>query len=141
MGEREFYRELRQGFPELLAELDDGISTGLLHLEMAELARFAQDAIAGRDRETISRCFAFAARALETGTPAIQNAVAVSFLEHTVMDADSAAARDAEAVLPPSLQNELGALREHWAELARRSESSRRRDEATEPKRGRRTRR
>jgi hypothetical protein len=121
MDESVFYTELRRLFPEVLEDVDDGISTGLLHLEMAELARLARRAISTDDRDTLLRCFAFAARALETGTPSIKNAVAVSFLENTLLEASTEADRKAEALLPAVLRGELKELREYWAELARRS--------------------
>jgi len=108
---------------------------------MAELARLAQGAIARRDRSTILRCSAFAARALETGTPAIQNAVSVSFLEHTLLETHGVAEREAESLLPPSLQADLVALREYWAELRGRSARTSQTGRTSKRVRSRRTRR
>lgn len=78
----EVFAELRKRFPEILNEIDDGISTGLLHLEISALSHFAQESINAENKENVRRCFDFADWAHETGDPNVVNAINVSFLEH-----------------------------------------------------------
>lgn len=53
-----FIKLLTERFPEVAAAVDD-CSSGLLHLEMATLARATQVAIDNQDRDTVRRHFQF----------------------------------------------------------------------------------
>lgn len=119
MNETDLFHELRRSFPELLSDLDDGVVTGLLHPEMGVLAAFARRAVSQRDHRSLGRAIAFAEAALRVGTPTVQNAVYVSFLETVFLDATDAHHLEAEALLPPALKIALGELRADWARIER----------------------
>src|SRR5437764_9373341 len=72
---------LTERFPEVAAAIDD-CSQGLLHLEMATLARATQAAIDGQDRDTVRRHFQFIDEVFRQAAPEVENAVNVSYLEN-----------------------------------------------------------
>jgi len=123
MNAVEFSRKLRESFPELTDELNDPVWAGLLHLETAVLARFAESAITRCDYAALDRCYEFAAEAVALKDESVENAICVSFLEYILLDARTAEEREAERRLPDVLRALLTDLREHWKRLvnARRS--------------------
>ena len=115
-------RILKAAFPTLRDEING--CHGLLHLEFACLERHAQSCIDQNDRAELARCFEVAAQFAAEGTLAIQNAVAVSFLEGLNF-ADGRSQRSwALELLPPSLQALRSGLREHLETLARQRQKS-----------------
>lgn len=77
-----FVSELHELFPAAADDIDPEIDEGLLHLEMGAFARYTAHTIEQGDRKEAIRCFQFAERLLKQGTPEVQNAVHVSYLEH-----------------------------------------------------------
>ena len=119
MNAAEFSHKLRESFPELTEELDDPVWAGLIHLETAVLARFAESAINRCDYATLNRCYEFAGQAAAGGDPSIENAICVSFLEFILLDARTAEESEAERRLPNALRGLLSDLRAHWERLAK----------------------
>jgi len=101
---------LRADFPELTDELNDEVWRGLLHLETACFARLVQSAIDTGERGRVVRCFEFARRWWMAGDDAVQNALAVSCIEH--LDFNDAKLQHSWAfdLLPPALQEYAVAL-------------------------------
>jgi hypothetical protein len=97
---------LRERFPELRAEVDDGIATGLVHMEMSALRLLAEDAVKRRDEDTLKRCYALAEKGLVSGDAALRNAVSLSFLEDMLLYVHEAE-KWAEALLPNTLRADL----------------------------------
>jgi hypothetical protein len=99
LGRTDFINALTREFPEVLDDVDPDIEGGLLHLEMAALARAAQVAVnSGREADA-RRHFEFVYRLLPNADDDLDNAIYVSFLEGlTFVDAG-----DAQKLLPPGL--------------------------------------
>jgi len=87
-------------FPELRDDLvyDDG----LLHLQVATLARHTEAAIESGDLATVRRDFMFMDRMLADADEFVDNAIHVSYLEHLFFDGEHGAA--AEALLSSRLR-------------------------------------
>lgn len=94
-------------FPDMKHDLLDETWSGLLHPQMGCFARYAQDAIDGGDRGTVRRCFELAEHFLREGNADVQNAVAVSFLEHLNFEDRERARAWARDLLPLLLRQEL----------------------------------
>ena len=107
-------------FPEVAATIDD-CSQGLLHLEMATLARATQAAIYNQDKATIVRHFLFVDEVLRDAAPDVENAVNVSYLENLRFEGRKAEATKARDLLTPRLRLALLELEEHLARLHRSS--------------------
>jgi hypothetical protein len=75
-----FLKELRDNFPYLKNAVN--AQHGLLHLEMHVFRDFLQHAITYGEVEKVRLCFAMAERYFAHGNAALQNAIAVSFVEH-----------------------------------------------------------
>jgi hypothetical protein len=103
---KRFLALLTEGFPEVVADVDD-CSRGLLHLEMASFARATQAAIDERDIETIERHFRFADKVLRDAAPDVENAIYVSYLENLRFEGRKAHATKARTLLPPRLKAAL----------------------------------
>ena len=103
---------------ELAQRQEDPIWVGLLHLEIAALAGFAENAIRCRDYRTVQRCYDFAERAVAEGDQVVRNAICVSFLENILLVADTPEQLDAEHRLSESLRRELAELRAHWERIS-----------------------
>jgi hypothetical protein len=106
----DFMRELRVEFPGLVDELDDDVWRGLLHLETACFARFVQRVIDDGDRAEVARCFEFARRWWLTNDDDVQNALAVSCIEHLNFNDGKVQRAWAFDLLPPALQDAAVAL-------------------------------
>jgi hypothetical protein len=104
-----FIALLTERFPEVAAGIDD-ISQGLLHLEMATLARATQTAIDGQDRVTVRRHFQFIDDVFRDAAPDVENAVYVSCLENLRFDGPTAAPTDARNLLTPRLRQAVADL-------------------------------
>jgi hypothetical protein len=111
-----FVALLTERFPKIAADIDD-CSKGLLHLEMATLARATQAAIDGQDRTTVRAHFQFIDEVLRNAAPDVENAVNVSYLENLRFEGRKAAPTKARELLTPRLQQALGELEEYLARL------------------------
>lgn len=79
--EREaFLAELAENFPEVVASFDD-IGNGLLHLEMAAFRRMAECAMDEGRHWQVELYLRFLESCLKRASPALENAIYVSFLE------------------------------------------------------------
>jgi hypothetical protein len=112
-----FIALLNEQFPEVAGSIDD-CSQGLLHCEMATLARATQAAINGRDTPTLIRHFQFIDEVFRSAAPDVENAVNVSYLENLSFDDQNAAARE---LLTPCLRQALIELEEYLAQLFKRA--------------------
>jgi hypothetical protein len=102
LGREEFIRALESDFPDVAADIDPDVEGGLLHLEMAALARSAQAAIDSGNKADVRRHFAFADDLFRRAGPELKNALYVSYLEHLNFRGHRAYA---EALLPPALHS------------------------------------
>ncbi len=107
---------LTERFPDVAATIDD-YSRGLLHLEMATLARATQGAIDGGDRDTVRKYFAFVDEVFRDAAPDVANAVNVSYLEHLRFDGRKAGATKARELLTPRLRQALLELEDYLRRL------------------------
>jgi hypothetical protein len=107
---------LTERFPNVAADIDD-CSQGLLHLEMATLARATQRAIDAQDKETVRRHFGFVDELFRDAAPDVENAVNVSYLENLRFEGQKAAATNARELLPPRLQRALVDLEAYLAKI------------------------
>ena len=116
---RRFIELLTGRFPEVAASIDD-CDEGLLHLEMATLARATQAAIDAREWKTVRRHFAFVDEAFRAADEYVENAVYVSYLEN-LSDGGLKAGAEARGKLPPALAQALVDYEAYMEELSRRS--------------------
>jgi hypothetical protein len=107
---------LSEQFPEVAADIDDS-SEGLLHLEMATLARATQTAIDNCDRDTVRRYFQFIDEVFQGAAPDVENAVNVSYLENLRFEGRKAGPAKARELLTPRLCQALAELEEYLAQL------------------------
>ena len=107
-----FIAMLTERFPEIAALIDD-CSEGLLHLEMATLARATQVAIDSNDKEAVRRHFVFVDDVFQDAASDVENAVNVSYLENLWFE-DRNASRE---LLPPRLNKALAELEEYLERL------------------------
>jgi hypothetical protein len=115
-----FVAMLTERYPAVAADIDE-YARGLLHLEMATLARAAQAAISDEDKAAVRGYFAFVDEVFRLAAPEVKNAVFVSFLECLSFDGRHGQRIGARAMLSPRLQVGLRELEEYNAELFRRS--------------------
>jgi hypothetical protein len=111
-----FIALLKERFPEVAACIDD-CSEGLLHLEMATLARATQDAIDRQDTETLRKHFVFVDELFREAAPDVENAVNVSYLENLRFEGRKADAINARELLPTRLRQALIELEEYLARI------------------------
>jgi hypothetical protein len=111
-----FIALLTDRFPEVAAAIDD-CSQGLLHLEMATLARATQAAIDNQDNVTVFRHFQFVDEVFRDAAPDVENAVNVSYLEHLRFEGRKAAPTKARELLTPRLRQALIELDEYLARI------------------------
>lgn len=115
-GRERFIALLAERFPEVSAAIDD-CSQGLLHLEMATLARATQAAIDDQDRDTVRRHFQFIDEVFRQAASDVENAVNVSYLENLRFEGRKAAPTKARELLTPRLRQALAELEEYLARL------------------------
>lgn len=111
-----FVAMLTERFPEVAASIDD-CAEGLLHLEMAALARATQAAIDRQNKDTLIQHFQFVDEVIRHAAPEVENAVNVSYLENLRFDG-AAAARE---LLTPRLKVAIIELEEYLEKLFRES--------------------
>jgi hypothetical protein len=111
-----FFAMMAERFPEVAADVDD-CSQGLLHLEMATLARATQEAIYNQDRATIFRHFQFVDEVFRDAAPDVENAVNVSYLENLDFDCIKAKPTRARDLLTTRLRQALEELEKYLAQL------------------------
>jgi hypothetical protein len=121
MAEQQFNRDrfialLAEQFPEVAEAIDD-CSRGLLHLEMATLARATQTAIDNQERDTVRRHFLFIDEVFGQAAPDVENAVYVSYLENLRCEGRKAKSTNARELLTPRLRQALAELEEYLARL------------------------
>jgi hypothetical protein len=111
-----FVAMLTARFPKVAAAIDD-CSQGLLHLEMATLARATQAAIDNQDKATLVRHFEFVDEVFRDAAPDVENAVNVSYLENLRFEGRKAALTKARELLTPRLRQALIELEEYLARI------------------------
>jgi hypothetical protein len=114
----QFIAQLLTEFPELRDEIES--DEGLLHMQMGSFSRTTQEAITAGDFETLRRQFSLANSFFREGTPDLQNAFYVSYLEH--LDFDGANGQRAKALMPMELHKGWQEIMEYWDELFRTAE-------------------
>jgi ketosteroid isomerase-like protein len=77
-----FIEALARTFPDVAAAIDPDVEAGLLHLEMATLARATQEAIDSESHPEVEKHFRFADELFRQAGPDLKNAFYVSYLEH-----------------------------------------------------------
>jgi hypothetical protein len=110
---------LTKRFPEIAADVDD-CSQGLLHLEMATLARATQAGIDAGDKEMVKSHFAFIDDVFKDAAPDVENAIYVSFLENLQFEGRKIGLTNSRELLSPRLQRALNELEAYLEELFRR---------------------
>ena len=115
-GRKHFIRSLTGRFPEVTAAIPE-CSRGLLHCEMGTFAGATQAALDGSDFATALAHFAFAEELWRVAGPALENALAVSYLEHIDFDKKYSRSAPARDMLPPGLRAGLAELEEHLHRL------------------------
>jgi hypothetical protein len=116
-----FITLLADRFPGIAANIDD-CSKGLLHLEMAALARATQSAIDGQDTSSVCAHFQFIDEVFRNAAPDVENAVYVSYLENLHFDGRKAGPTNARELLTPRLRPALAALEEYLDRIFDRNE-------------------
>jgi hypothetical protein len=111
-----FIALLTERFPAVAGDIDD-CSRGLLHLEMAALARATQAAIDSGDRETMRQHFEFIDKVFCQATPDVENAVWVSYLENLRFESGTVGTAEARTLLTSRLRQALAELDEYLARL------------------------
>ena len=113
----EFIKRLEVRYPQVFSAISD-IERGLLHCEMAVLARTTSKAIECGDMATVTDHFAFMEEVLASSDPHVENAVYVSYLENVFLGEDSAEFLVARSKLPARLAKALDQLERHFEALA-----------------------
>lgn len=108
-----FVKLLTERFPQVATDIDD-ISEGLLHLEMATLARATEAAIKTGDFATVGAHVQFVDDIFRAAAPDVENVVYVSYLENAFLDASEPNQKTARGMLTPILQKALQDLEDHW---------------------------
>lgn len=104
----DFLRDLKAAFPDVRERVNG--RHGLLHLEMSVFSDVVQAAIDSGDAVSVSKAFDLAKRHFLQGSPALRNAIAVSFLEHLHFEDGRARRKWAWDLLPASLKDVVNIL-------------------------------
>ncbi|MFD1469205.1 hypothetical protein ACFQ48_13305 [Hymenobacter caeli] len=112
ISQEEFLNHLVKVFPEISDEVLDEDYADLIHLQIACLARYANQLIQHSRFDVLRRVFSFFSVTVEKVDSDTENALYVSFLEHVEMDGDSVKAREARALLPAKYLPVWKALRQ-----------------------------
>lgn len=115
--QEEFLNRLTEVFPEISDEVLDEDYAGLIHLQIACLARYANQLIQHDRFDTLESVFRLFSDTVDEVDSLTENALYVSFLEHIEMEGASAKAREARALLPPKHLTVWKALRQWFGEL------------------------
>jgi hypothetical protein len=118
----------RELFPKLLTERLPSIATrideddrGMLHLEMATVARATHEAVKCGRWEQVSQQFELMDEVFAGGTDTVRNAVYVSYLENALLGETSSEFSTARALLPIGLRHAMVELESHWDEISKTS--------------------
>lgn len=112
-----FVELLADQFPQIAAEIDD-VSEGLLHLEMATLARATEAVIHAEDFSTVAAHIKFIDGIFRAAAPDVENAVCVSYLENAFLDASGLNQITARKMLTPILRKALQELEEDYQAMS-----------------------
>jgi hypothetical protein len=123
MDHAAFDRLIQVEFPEAAAELDAG-ERELLHIEMAAIARATARAIVSGDVAEVDRHLALMEMVMTCASPAVENAVYVSYLKKVFLWDERPAFVAARKRLPPRLARGVFELEEHFAMLAANAEDN-----------------
>lgn len=107
----DFLREVKAAFPEMRGPLNR--EYGLLHLEMHAFCDFTQEIIDSGDRTKAIKCFQIADRFVCDGNSAMQNAFAVSYLEHLRFDDGKVSRSWAQELLPTAVAEVYEAVKDY----------------------------
>jgi hypothetical protein len=113
----DFERLLAERFPAIAAEIGD-VERGLLHLEMAVLARATCRAVDLGDLRQVQAHIGFVDELFSDAGPDLENAVYVSYLENVFIRAEDRRYTLARTMLSNRLQTALTKLEEHWRKIA-----------------------
>ena len=120
MGGAEFVEELLATVPQAAGAVEDSCAddgTVLVHLLLPDLNRLTVSAFHADDLDLTARVLALVGRGLVEGDEYLENAVAVSFVEH--FGAGEGETEDLLALWPRPLRDEL--TRQHAEALRRRT--------------------
>ena len=120
LGRTDFIEALAFRFPAVAADIDPQVEGGLLHLEMAALARAAQAEIDSGSRAGVVQHFQFADELFRRAGPDLKNAFYVSYLEHLNFTGHRAFAKE---LLPSALHAGWVDINEHLDALFRKPAS------------------
>lgn len=118
LGRDGFIAALAREFPEVAADIDPEVESGLLHLEMGALARAAQAAIDEEREPDVRHHFAFADHLLADAGLDLANAIYVSYLEYLHFDGHRAYA---EKLMPSRLHAAWVDLNRYLDDLSSRA--------------------
>ena len=122
-SQSDFERLLAERFPAISADIDDA-ERGLLHLEMAALARATCKAIDSGDGQQVQEYLCFVDELFSDAGPDLENAVYVSYLEDVFLGSDDSRYLSARTMLSEQLRRALRELEEHWQKIAAWSRSN-----------------
>jgi hypothetical protein len=111
-----FERLLAERFPAIAAEIDE-YERGLLHPEMAVLARVTCRAIELGDSHQLQAHLSFVDELFSDAASDLENAVNVSYLENVFLWSEDPRYVSARAMLSRRLQIALTELEDHWEKL------------------------
>jgi hypothetical protein len=120
-GRKHFIRSLSGRFPEIVAAIPI-CSRGLLHCEIGAFAGATREALERGDLATAQAHLNFAEELWQVAGPALENALAVSYLEHIDFDKRYGRSASAREMLPPGLRSGLAELEEYLRRLYARRE-------------------
>jgi hypothetical protein len=105
----QFVSLLKERFPEVAVNVDE-CSQGLLHLEMATLARVTQAAIDVGNKDTVRQYFAFVDEVFNDAASDVENAIYVSYLENLRFEGRKIGPAQVCEFLSPRLKKALNEL-------------------------------
>jgi len=109
---------LESSFPHLAEEMHDETWDGLLHLQMAVFARWAQEVITSGDQRTWEQVTKVFLKIWRDCHPDVTNALNVSFLEHlTFSDGKRRRRSWAYDSMPPQMQKAWDDMEEYNRKL------------------------
>ncbi|WP_460557143.1 DUF7674 family protein [Hymenobacter daeguensis] len=100
LSRKAFLQLLAEEFPEIAEEVLDEDYTGLIHLQVSCMARYANLLIQNGRFDALEKLFSFFHSVVKKVDSSTENALYVSFLEHVDMDGDSEKAKAARKLLP-----------------------------------------
>ena len=108
-----FIQMLTDKFPSIAATIDE-MDRGLLHLETGRFADATRAAIEAGDLETVAQHFRFVDEVLARADSDVENAIAVSYLEHLDLPLDDPKHIRARCMLSARQLRMYKALEESW---------------------------